>query len=82
MAGAVFDGQTGRPVAGASIAINGQSSGKSVTDADGRFQFALSPGTYVLGFTSPNYREVEVRDVVVKAGADSNIWIFTCRDSA
>jgi len=66
--GSVFDAQTGRPVAGVTFAVNGQSSAAQVTDAEGRFSIALSPGTYKLRFSSANHSEVEVEDVIVKAG--------------
>src|SRR5215813_273250 len=68
VAGVVFDSQTGRPVAGVSVAINGQSSDRNVTDADGRFSMNLSAGTYTLRFTATKYAPVDVEQVVVKAG--------------
>ena len=66
--GSVFDSASGRPVAGAAIAINGQSSDRNVTDPDGRFNLSLSPGTYTLRFSAANYGAVDVTDVMVKAG--------------
>lgn len=68
MSGIVSDSQTGRPLSGVTIAINGQSSNKNVTDSDGRFAFPVSPGTYSLRYTAANYAPVELTDVVVKAG--------------
>ncbi|MBS1876773.1 MAG: TonB-dependent receptor [Acidobacteria bacterium] len=67
VAGSVLDSQTGRPVVGASIAINGSTSDSNVTDTDGRFTFALSPGTYVLRFSARGYAPVDVTGVAVKA---------------
>jgi len=66
--GSVFDSASGRPIPGTSIAINGQSSDKQVTDPDGRFTLSLSPGTYTLRFSATNYSQVDVTDVIVKAG--------------
>jgi outer membrane receptor protein involved in Fe transport len=68
VSGSVFDSASGRPIAGASIAINGQSSDRNITDPDGRFSISLSPGTYTLRFTAPNYGSVDVTDVIVKPG--------------
>jgi outer membrane receptor protein involved in Fe transport len=68
VSGTVLDSQTGRPIAGASIAINGQSSNQNVSGSDGRFTLSMSPGTYTLRFTAPNYLPVDVTEVVVKAG--------------
>lgn len=68
VAGAVYDGQTGRPIAGAVVAINGNSDDRNKTNADGRFAIALSPGTYALRFTADNYADVVVNEVVVKPG--------------
>ncbi len=68
VSGFVLDGQTGRPITGAAIAVNGQSTQASVTDADGRFTIPLSGGTYQLRFSAPNYTDVELGDVTVKPG--------------
>lgn len=68
ISGSVFDSASGRPIAGAAIALNGQSSDRNVTDPDGRFSLSASPGTYTLRFTAANYSPVDVTDVVVKAG--------------
>ncbi len=68
VSGFTLDSQTGRPITGASIAINGQSSQNTVTDADGRFTVTISPGTYTLQISSPSHSTVDLSDVVVKAG--------------
>ena len=68
VSGVVYDGQTGRPVPAVAISIDGQTSSRMVTDSDGRFAVPLSPGTYKLLFTAPNYLPVNLSDVVVKAG--------------
>jgi outer membrane receptor protein involved in Fe transport len=64
----VYDAQTGRPIPGVSVAINGQTSARNVTNADGRFSIELSPGTYALRFSVTNYTDVQVANVLVKAG--------------
>jgi outer membrane receptor protein involved in Fe transport len=66
--GTVYDSQTGRPIAGVSIAVNGQSSPRQITGSDGHFSISLSAGTYTLGFSAPNYTAVTLNSVVVKAG--------------
>lgn len=67
IAGTVLDSQTGRPIPGATILLNGQQASGQKADADGRFQLAVSPGTYTLTFQAENYSEVKVEEVVVKA---------------
>lgn len=66
--GTVFDSQTGRPVPGVAIAINGQSSNANITDPDGKYSLKLSPGTYTLRFSNDNYSPLDMTDVIVKAG--------------
>jgi outer membrane receptor protein involved in Fe transport len=68
VSGFVLDSQTGRPIAGASIAVNGQSTRANVTDADGRFTIPLSAGTYTLIVTAPNYSPVNLSEVVIRPG--------------
>ncbi|HUQ92876.1 MAG TPA: TonB-dependent receptor [Bryobacteraceae bacterium] len=68
VSGSALDGQTGRPIPGVTVAIDGQSSNANVTDSDGKFTIKLSPGTYTLRFTAPNYAPVDLTDVSVKAG--------------
>ncbi len=64
--GSVFDSQTGRPVVGVSVAINGNASDANVTDTGGKFTIPLSPGTYTIRFTAKGYAPVEITDVIVK----------------
>lgn len=66
--GFVLDGQTGRPITGAAIEVNGNSTQAMVTDADGRFTIPLSAGKYELRITSPNYSPVTLSEVAIKAG--------------
>lgn len=67
--GTVFDGQTGRPVTGAIITVDGQASGgQTVTTPDGVFKIRLNPGTYKLKLTAAGYADVDVAGVIVTAG--------------
>ena len=68
IAGTVLDSQTGRPIPGASVLLNGQQASGQKADADGRFQLLVSPGTYILTFQAENYSEVKVEEVAVTAG--------------
>jgi outer membrane receptor protein involved in Fe transport len=67
IAGLALDAQTGRPVRGALIAVEGQNVAV-VTDVDGAFRIAIAPGSYKLRITSPNYLETTIEGVEVKAG--------------
>ena len=68
IAGAVLDGQTGRPIRGVSISVSGHSGKELMSDTEGRFQISISPGKYTLNFKSQNYLETSIQDVEVKAG--------------
>ncbi len=66
--GSVFDSSSGRPIPSVTIAVNGQSSDRNVTDPAGKFSLSLSPGTYTLRFSAENFSPVDVTDVIVRAG--------------
>jgi TonB-dependent receptor len=68
--GVVLDSQTGRPVPGASLSLDGTLTG-TVTDAEGHFTVRAEPGTHVIRFTSLNYHPVDLTDVVVVAGKET-----------
>ncbi|MFN0106148.1 MAG: TonB-dependent receptor domain-containing protein [Bryobacteraceae bacterium] len=68
IAGSVLDSQTGRPIPGASILLNGQQASGQKADTDGRFTLVVSPGTYTLMYQAENYSDVKVEEVIVKAG--------------
>jgi len=67
IAGSVLDTQTGQPLRGVQISIDGQSFDLK-SDPDGRFAIKLSPGTYKLKFQLANYSDAIIDDVAVKAG--------------
>jgi outer membrane receptor protein involved in Fe transport len=66
--GMVLDGQSGRPIRGATIAIDGHSGQNMISDLDGRFQFSITPGKYAMKFSAENYLDTTLADVEVKAG--------------
>ncbi|HTM49969.1 MAG TPA: TonB-dependent receptor [Bryobacteraceae bacterium] len=66
--GSVLDSQTGRPLAGVAIAVDGHSDDRNITGPDGGFTLAMSPGNYTLRFRTSNYAPVELTDVAVRAG--------------
>ena len=68
ISGNVYDSQTGRPIAGVAIAVNGNTGDSMRTGSDGKFLIPLAPGSYVLRFTAENYAETVVKDILVKAG--------------
>lgn len=71
--GFVLDGQTGRPVAGAALAVNGFSTSATVADSEGRFSIPLSSGTYQIRISAPNYRSTELTNIVIKAGETTEV---------
>ncbi|MEO8597385.1 MAG: TonB-dependent receptor [Candidatus Solibacter sp.] len=68
IAGFVLDGQTGRPITGAAVEVNGNRTQAMITDGDGRFTIAISAGKYELRITSPNYSPVVLSEIAVKPG--------------
>jgi TonB-dependent receptor len=67
VSGFVLDAHTGRPIAGASVAVTGRAE-TAATDADGRFAIKVPPGSYALAIAAGNYGNVNVSDVTVTAG--------------
>jgi outer membrane receptor protein involved in Fe transport len=78
LVGQVYDGQTGKPVAGATLMLTtappeagaaGETS--AVAGADGNFEFGSLPvGSYRIGAAAPGYQE-STADAVVRAGEAS-----------
>ena len=66
--GSVFDANTGRPIVGATIAVDGHTDSTLKTNPSGGFQLTLTPGKYKLRYTADNYVETTVDEVEVKAG--------------
>lgn len=66
ISGRVVDKQTGEPLAGANVVIDGTLLGAS-TDGDGYyFIINIPPGTYTLTFSYVGYNELKVRNVQVQ----------------
>ena len=69
LTGSVYDGQTGRPILGVSIAVDGVVDSKNVTNSDGLFKFSVPVGKHALKFTAGTYQPVDIREVTITAGA-------------
>ena len=68
IAGSVYDGQTGRPILGVSIAVDGVVDAKNATNSDGKFSFSVPVGKHALKFTADTYQPVDIREVTVVSG--------------
>ncbi|MGC8792442.1 MAG: carboxypeptidase regulatory-like domain-containing protein, partial [Bryobacteraceae bacterium] len=72
----VLDSQTGRPIAGALIAIEANPSRSASASADGRFQLSLPPGKYVLLAGAENYLPARLDHVEVSPGQVTEVNIL------
>src|SRR3990170_3975489 len=68
ISGVVLDSQTGRPVAGATVAIDGNGGGQARTDSEGHYMLSVAPGSHKLKITAEEYHEVELTEVLVEPG--------------
>ncbi len=66
ISGTIIDENSGETLIGANVLIDGTTIGTS-TDFDGKFQFSVEPGTYVVSVSYIGYNEKKVSDVEVKA---------------
>lgn len=66
--GIIYDGQTGRPILGVLVSVDGQIDARNVTDSDGRFTVSAAPGPHSVRFTAEGYLPVDIREVVVESG--------------
>ena len=71
ISGVVLDSQTGRPVAGALIGLDLSPDSRVITDRDGQYTVAVPPGTYTLLISAPDYHEIELTDVQVRSGEET-----------
>ncbi len=71
VSGMILDSQSGRPIVGAVLLADGDDSRKVVTDAQGNYQLTLQAGTHQLTITAAEYHPVNLTEVVVKAGANT-----------
>jgi outer membrane receptor protein involved in Fe transport len=66
--GQVFDKETGAPVRGVAIAVEGTELG-TITDTEGNFQLnALPEGTYNLAYFKTGYLSANITDVAIASG--------------
>ncbi len=73
--GIITDAQTGDPLTGASIQIQGATMGAK-TDSEGKFIIlSVLPGKYDLRITLPGYEPVIVREIEVTAGNTTEVDI-------
>ena len=73
IAGQITDGETGEPLPGANVVIEGTSMG-TASNMDGYYTILnVSPGTYSLKVTMIGYREVTVKNVEVQIDLTTNI---------
>jgi TonB-dependent receptor len=67
MRGVVKDKTTSEPLIGANVAVKGLPKGAS-TNANGEFEIAVAPGTYVLVVSYISYNKAETEKITVEAG--------------
>ena len=72
--GTVADAATGKPIAGAAVAIVGSALPGTGTDAEGRFVFAaVPPGTYAVEASMVGYAAARATDVMVVQDVQTEI---------
>ena len=77
--GTVIEDETGWPMIGVAIGVQGTASGTS-TDFDGAFELKLAPGIYSLELSYITFKNAVITDIVVKDGEITlleNIRMFT-----
>ncbi|MEP7352815.1 MAG: TonB-dependent receptor [Acidobacteriota bacterium] len=67
IAGTIVDAQTGRPVVGATILVDGKVKTQSLSDSDGRFAIPIEVGNHAVKYTAEHYTSEEISSVVVTA---------------
>lgn len=70
--GKVTDKKTGEALIGVTVVVQGTTTG-AVTDVEGRYIINVAAGTYTLDFKYMGYQTKSISDVVVKAGASTNL---------
>jgi TonB-dependent receptor len=75
VAGVVVDGETGDPLPGANVSLEGTTTG-TATDLNGRYKMAgLEPGTYNVVFSFIGFQQTTVTGVEVDAGQATTLDI-------
>jgi TonB-dependent receptor len=81
VAGVVIDGDTGGPLPGANVTIQGTATG-TATDLNGRYKIpGLDPGTYDIVFSFIGFQQKTVTGVEVQAGQTTNVDITLAPES-
>lgn len=65
--GAVFDAASGEYLPGVTVLVPGTTNG-TITDLDGQFSLAISPGVYELNFSFISYETLKINDINVGEG--------------
>lgn len=65
--GTVYEGDTGEPMYGVTVLIEGTSNG-AISDFDGKFEISVEPGTYTVKATFVSFQSIVVSDVNVAPG--------------
>jgi len=68
IAGFILDADSGRPVAGAMIRLDGAPGDPVLTEADGRFELRVAPGRYVLHISAADYLPTSLTEIEVRPG--------------
>ena len=77
--GRIVDADTGEPLADVIVTVIGHA-GRSITDADGRYQLALPRGTYTLRYAGDLYQRQRVRGIVVRSGGITTVDLRLSED--
>lgn len=65
--GTVYEGDTGEPMYGVTVLIEGTSNG-AISDFDGKFEISVEPGTYTVKATFVSFQSIVINDVNVEPG--------------
>ena len=82
VAGAVYDAQTGRPVPGATVTVEGRPEVQAAADENGRFEIRLPQGAYTLNVLAPGYLAAAIEGVAVAPGAVTEASTVIVADDA
>lgn len=65
--GTVYEGDTGEPMYGVTVLIEGTSNG-AISDFDGKFEISVEPGSYTVKATFVSFQSIVINDVNVTPG--------------
>ncbi|MDR3058042.1 MAG: carboxypeptidase-like regulatory domain-containing protein [Prevotella sp.] len=72
--GSVKDAKTQEALPGVTVSVKNSTTG-TISDADGHYELALSPGKYTIITSYISYQPMEITDVEVKRGSSSTLDI-------